>query len=149
MKKLKKDKNFVPCVIDDGDECFPNGIFTFNITKMYEFIAMNPDTVVSEKIAIKSFFENSTFLDEKYLESLQNREPIIMAEIAPGQYNLLDGHHRVERAKRDNVDYLYAYKFSVKQHTQFLTDAKSYFIYVTYWNGKLKEQLDDMRIVYS
>ena len=146
MKKLKKDKKFAPCLLEDGDEYFANGIFTFNITKMYEFIAMNPSTVVLEKIAVSTFFESTSSLDEKYLEGLQRREPIIMAEIAPGQYNLLDGHHRVERAKRDRVEYLYAYKFSVQQHTQFLTDVKSYLIYVTYWNDKVKEKLDDMRI---
>jgi hypothetical protein len=29
--KLKLDRNFQPCPLDDGEEAYPNGIFEFNI----------------------------------------------------------------------------------------------------------------------
>lgn len=31
---LKIDKKFTPCLTDDGDELFPNGIFVFNISRI-------------------------------------------------------------------------------------------------------------------
>ena len=33
-RKLKTNRRFTPCPIDDEDELYPNGIFVFNITKM-------------------------------------------------------------------------------------------------------------------
>lgn len=32
--------------------------------------------------------------------SVDVTKPVIMAEIAPGHYNLIDGRHRVEKARR-------------------------------------------------
>ncbi|MEI8013086.1 MAG: hypothetical protein WCI27_11535 [Candidatus Omnitrophota bacterium] len=37
-KKLKIDRKFTPCPVDDEDELFHNGIFVFNITKMIAYI---------------------------------------------------------------------------------------------------------------
>jgi hypothetical protein len=36
--KLKLDKMFRPCPLDEGDEAYPNGIFEFNITRLLTFI---------------------------------------------------------------------------------------------------------------
>jgi len=106
---------------------------------MRTFISNNLDLITLEQIAVNTFFETSSSLDEYHLENLQIFEPIIMAEIAPGNYNLIDGHHRVERAKRLGMDNLHVYKLTVDQHIEFLTDKRAYLAYIAYWNDKLEE----------
>jgi len=44
VKRLKVDKNFIPCPWDADDEMFRNGIFEFNITKMPTFFAIVTST---------------------------------------------------------------------------------------------------------
>jgi len=48
-------------------------------------------------------------------------KPVILAEIAPDQYNLIDGNHRAEKAVRHGLEELKAYRLSAAQHIQFLT----------------------------
>ena len=67
--------------------------------------------------------------------NLQN--PIILAEISPNRFNVIDGNHRVEKAFRDSISNIPAYRITTKDHVQFLTDEKSYKAYVRYWNDKL------------
>jgi len=135
---LRADKNFVPCRIDDGDEMFRNGIFEFNITKMLEFIYANPSEFASEKVSVDDFPREFSSINEEHINIVQISEPVILAEIAPGRYNLIDGNHRMEKARRLGVESLRAYKLNVKQHIKFLVSKTAYIAYVNYWNSKLE-----------
>ncbi len=75
---------------------------------------------------------------EDHLATVDVTKPIIVAEISPGRYNVIDGNHRMEQARRLGMEKISAYKISPEQHMQFLTTEKGYFAYVEYWNGKLK-----------
>ena len=141
---LTKNKNFKPCSVDDGDEIYPNGIFEFNITKMMAFIQQNKSAVVQENIEVKSCrtdFPNKN-LNESTVESANLSNPVILAEISPQRYNLIDGHHRIEKALRLGVKRIPAYKLAAPQHIHFLTSLKAYSSYVDYWNTKVKEQME-------
>ncbi len=48
-------KNFVPALIEEGDELYPNGIFVFNITKMLTFIQSHPEKFIPERVAIRDY----------------------------------------------------------------------------------------------
>ncbi len=63
---------------------------------------------------------------------------MIIAEIAPKRYNLIDGHHRMEKARRSGVETLPCYTLDVTHHVNFLTTREAYDAYVKYWNGKLQ-----------
>jgi hypothetical protein len=63
----------------------------------------------------------------------------VLAEISPGVYNLIDGHHRMEKARRLGIAKLRAYKLQARQHLAFLISKRAYFSYVEYWNNKLKD----------
>ncbi|MDD2718002.1 MAG: ParB/Srx family N-terminal domain-containing protein [Candidatus Wallbacteria bacterium] len=147
MKKIKKiperllkpDKKFNPVSIDEGDEIFRNGIFHFNITKMLAFIHSHPDEVVLENVAVKDFPSTFSTINEKHLDSVQNSEPVILAEIAPGKFNLIDGNHRMEKARRTGMESVMAYRLDVEQHINFLTTQEAYFAYVEYWNRKIED----------
>ncbi|MBF0595201.1 MAG: hypothetical protein HQL22_09560 [Candidatus Omnitrophica bacterium] len=142
IKKMKVDKSFVPCSVADGDEMYANGIFVFNITKMIECLGADPDGIALESVAVSDLWESSS-INEPHVDSVDVSKPVIMAEIAPGKYNLIDGNHRVAKACKMGIKSVQAYRFNVQQHMRFLTDSKAYATYVEYWNSKLKDFKSD------
>ncbi|MGO9614276.1 MAG: ParB/Srx family N-terminal domain-containing protein [Dissulfurispiraceae bacterium] len=137
-KKLKADSNFIPCPVADGDELYPNGIFVFNITKLLEYIRENSDDMTLEEVGVSDFPEKFSSLNEAHMNSVDISRPVILAEIAPGRYNVIDGNHRMEKARRTGVKSIQAYKLNAKQHMSFLTSQRAYLSYIEYWNSKLK-----------
>jgi hypothetical protein len=138
VRKLKVDKKFTPCAVEVDDELFPNGIFEFNITKMLEWIEKNIDDVILEEIEVHESFKSFSSLNESHIDTVDISRPVILAEIAPDLYNLIDGNHRMEKARRMKLKSISAYKLNAKQHIRFLTSQKAYLTYIDYWNGKLK-----------
>jgi hypothetical protein len=137
-EKLKANEKFTPCPINKGDELFPNGIFVFNITKMLEYIEKNSNEVELVDVDVADFPKCFSSIDESHVDSVDVSQPVILAEISPGHYNLVDGNHRMEKARRMGKSSISAYKLNVNQHITFLTEKKAYLSYIDYWNGKLK-----------
>ena len=138
VRKLKVKNDFTPCPAVVGDELYPNGIFVFNITRMIEYIENNHDRVTLQEVSVDDFFESFSTVNESHVDSVDISRPIILAEIAPGHYNLIDGKHRVEKARRMGIKNVPAYKLNVDQHLKFLINKEGYVAYVEYWNSKLK-----------
>lgn len=136
---LNIDNNFMPVSIDEGDEYFRNGIFVFNITKMLKFIIKNRSDVCCEDVSVKKYRKESSNINEGYLDFVDLTSPIILAEICPGMYNLIDGHHRLEKAYRKNIENIPAYKLKARQHLSFLTATEAYYSYIEYWNSKIAD----------
>ena len=138
MKKMKCDKKFQPCPLDEDDEMFANGIFVFNITKLVAFISANADKFLLEEIVVKEVrLFPSSILTESTVETANLAVPIILAEISPGSFNVVDGNHRLEKAHRDGIEKIPAYKVRAEQHVAFLTSEKAYKKYIAYWNSKV------------
>jgi hypothetical protein len=134
---LKINRRFTPCPIDDDDELYPNGIFVFNITKMTDHIQTNPD-IICEEVLVKDYISSFSKCNESHLPTVDVAKPVILAEIAPGRFNVIDGNHRMEQAKRSGVESIPAYKVGPEVHLQFLTTEKGYLAYIEYWNDKQK-----------
>jgi len=139
-RRLKKDNEFNPCPIDTGDELFPNGIFVFNITKIVEYIQKNHETTALEEVAVSDFCKDFSSINESHVDSVDISKPVILAEISPGRYHLVDGSHRMEKAGKMGIYSIRAYKLDVEHHIQFLTSKKAYMAYVDYWNDKVKQK---------
>lgn len=138
-RKLKIDKNFQPLSRDEGDEFYPNGIFIFNITKLLRFIKTNPHKFPPEEVSVKTVRTSSSrTLDESTIQVANIADPIILAEIAPNRFNVIDGNHRLERAYREGASIILAYKVQAEQHVAFLTSITAYEDYVEYWNSKTR-----------
>ncbi len=135
---LKMNDNFIPCPVAVGDELYPNGIFVFNITKITEYIQESADRVALGKVAVSDFPKEFSFINEAYVDSVDISKPVVLAEISPGRYTLIDGHHRLEKARRMGINSVRAYKLGVEQHMRFLISKEAYLAYVGYWNSKLK-----------
>lgn len=76
-------------------------------------------------------------INESHLGTVDISKPVILAEIAPDRYNIIDGNHSMEKAKMSGEKYLPAYKLTVGHHINFLIDIEAYLEYVKYWNRKL------------
>jgi hypothetical protein len=138
-KKLKVKKFTAPSR-DDGDEFFPNGFFEFNITKMIDFINRNPAQFPVEDIEVKKYaIWHSKKLNEETVAKANVSNPIILAEISPGRFNVIDGNHRLERAHQLGMEKISAYRVTVEHHLSFLTSERAYHAYVDYWNSKVDE----------
>ena len=137
-ERLKANENFTPCPINEGDELYPNGIFVFNITKMIEHIKINSDEIDLVEVAVADFPKSLSSVDESHVDSVDVSRPVLLAEISPGHFNLIDGNHRMEKARKMGINRIHAYKLNVQQHLEFLTKKEAYLSYVEYWNNKLK-----------
>ena len=138
-RKLKIDSRFTPCSVEDGDEMYPNGIFVFNITKMTEYIMHS--RIPCEEVQVRDFSRGSSKFKEDHLPAVDINRPIIIAEISPDRYNVIDGNHRIEKARRLGMETILAYRLGPEHHMQFLTTSEGYRAYVEYWNGKLKDEM--------
>ena len=136
--KLEIDKNYVPVITEEGEEYFPNGYFVFNITKMLKFIRNNKDKIELKNINVKEYRRATAIINEKYVDKVDIKMPIILVEISPGKYNVIDGNHRIEKAYRLGTERIPAYILTARQHLRFLTTVKAYHAYVEYWNNKIE-----------
>ncbi|HDT12296.1 MAG TPA: hypothetical protein ENO01_01420 [Candidatus Marinimicrobia bacterium] len=135
-KLLTVQNDFTPFPVDDGDEVFANGIFKFNITKMIASIQENPDCFILQEIKVDDFYKEFSSINHLHVDTVDVLNPVIIAEIAPERYNLIDGNHRMEKARRMGMKKLPAYKLNPLQHIRFLTSKTAYLAYIEYWNGK-------------
>lgn len=139
-RQLTLNQAFRPLPIDAGDELFPNGIFEFNVTKMLAFIDANPDKFPIEEAEVERLRSLSPeTLDEKTIQEADLSKPVILAEISPGRFNVIDGNHRIESAGRLGRRTIPARRIGPEQHQAFLTSVRAYEAYVHYWNSKLAD----------
>ena|ERR1035438_2361553 len=138
--KLKLDKKFQPCSLDTGDEAYPNGIFEFNITRLLAYIDAHSNDFPIEFVSVADIPDyGGQPLDHDAVRSADLSRPILLAEIAPDRYNLIDGHHRVANARPNGTPTVPARRIRCPHHIPFLTSAIAYEKYVEYWNTKVKE----------
>ena len=138
--RLNLDPGFRPCEAADGDEIYPNGIFEFNITRLEAHIRttgqFRPALVALVDVP---YAGSSPGLKELTILGADLSRPVILAEIGPGRYNLIDGHHRFAKARRDGVPTIRAYRIPCPEHLAFLTSIRAYEKYVEYWNSKVDD----------
>lgn len=138
--KLKLNKKFEALPKDADDEFFTNGIFEFNITKLLAFVSANPERFPVEHVSVKEYaIWDKEHLDEKTMESANLDNPILLGEISPGRFNVIDGNHRMEKARRLGIETLSAFHVAAEHHQAFLTSMTAYEAYIKYWNSKVKD----------
>jgi hypothetical protein len=137
--KLRVDKSFQPSLAEAGDELYPNGIFEFNITRLLAFIESYADRFPIELIQLADIpdYGGKEHLDEEAIRATDLSRPIRLAGVSPGRFNVIDGHHRVAKARREAACVLPALRLRCPQHVPFLTSTRAYEKYVEYWNSKL------------
>ena len=145
--KLKLHKKFQPCSVAEGEEMYPNGIFVFNITRLLAFIKANPEQFPVELVPLEEIpcYGDGSRLNPETVRTADLSRPIVVAEISPGLYNVIDGNHRLGKARQDGVRTIPAYRVRCPQHVPFLTSITAYEKYVEYWNSKVKTLQESAR----
>jgi len=137
-KKLIVDESFTPCELaNEGDaESYNMGIFKFNITKLISVLnATNyPTTTI-----VSNFIPEHSVLNEAHVDSVDLDLPVIVAEISPETYEIIDGNHRVEKARRENINTLPCFKIDGATVSKYLTSKKAYISYIEFWNSKVED----------
>jgi hypothetical protein len=138
--RLRLERGFGPCPVDREDEIYANGIFEFNVTRLLAFVQEHVDRFPVEQVETSEFPEygDSSHLNEETICLADLTRPILLAEIAPWRYNVIDGNHRLAKARREGVASLPAYRLRCPAHVPFLTSAFAYERYVEYWNEKIR-----------
>lgn len=143
-QRLKANKKFKPLPLEENEELFRNGIFEFNVTKLLAFIKEHPAEFQIEQIGLNALYHGTgERLNEETVRNANLASPILLAEISPGSFNIIDGNHRVERARREGKSSLPGYRVNPELHVRFLTSVRAYLSYVEYWNGKLDDSPKD------
>ena len=145
--------------IKDRTEWYPNGIFNYNISRMIKDL-QNHELSNDNKSFLNSVFKapvsvseaikrsyGGRELQEKHIDQADITRPLIYVEIAPDGYNLIDGNHRLAKAKRDGIDTLEAYFMPAHTAIHYLGSEKEYSKYVEYWNSKIEDILDEENYV--
>ena len=136
---LPRDPQFQPCTTEPGDELCPNGIFEFNISRLIAFISAHPERFPTKIVELSEIpdYGSSDRLDDAAVQTADLSRPVLLAEIAPARFSLIDGHHRVAKARRMMATTITAFRVRCPDHVSFLTSANAYETYVEYWNSKL------------
>jgi hypothetical protein len=138
--RLNIDKKFQPRPVEEGDEAFRNGIFEFNITRLLSYMDAHAERFPIYLIAVADIPDyGGSRLDEEAVRAADLLRPVLFAEISPGRYNLIDGNHRVGKARLNGVPTIAARRVSCPEHVPFLTSTFAYEKYVEYWNSKLPD----------
>jgi len=138
--RLDLDSAFQPCTTDAGDELFSNGIFEFNISRLLTAALAHADRYPIERIELADIPDyGAAELNAAGILAADLSRPIVLAEVAPGHFNVIDGHHRVAKARRNDVSALAGYRLRCPEHVRFLTSTTAYQRYVDYWNSKVDE----------
>ncbi|RXJ02211.1 hypothetical protein DS745_07425 [Anaerobacillus alkaliphilus] len=140
-RQIKLNEEYTPLPSYEGDEFFPNGIFNFNISRITEHIHDGTLKVEKETIDVGSWFETHyhASVNEEHLPTVDVNKPVIQAEVQPGEFNIIDGNHRMEKAYRDGVTNIQSYKLRGEQLLPYFMKKQGYTAFVEYWNSKLKE----------
>lgn len=137
--KLRLNRRFQPCAAEPGDELYPNGIFEFNVTRLLAFIRAHTERFPVELVELTDIpdYGAGENLDEAAILASDLSHPILLAEIAPDCYNVIDGHHRLAKARREGLRRMPVHRVRCPEHLAFLTSARAYETYIEYWNAKI------------
>jgi hypothetical protein len=93
-RRLKLNRQFQPCTAQPGDELYLNGIFEFNITRLLAFIEAQPQQWSPQSVELAEIPQHGgdSHLDPDAIAAADLSRPILLAEISPGLYNVIDGN---------------------------------------------------------
>ena len=158
-RALKPDPNHHAPDLREGEEGY-YGFFRINVSALRKVIEAHPEEFEQIVVPVKELRWGAKELIDKNIEKADLSRPIILAEIAPDRadfdkgfldseweirgYAMIDGNHRLEKAKRIGVTELPAYLVRMEQHIPFMFG--NFERYVDYWNSKLIERENDAEI---
>ena len=137
---------------DDREEWFPNGIFNYNVSRLIRDLAADEtvketntpwlNTAVRTSVPVGETIAHCHGLgqmEEEHIQAADLERPLIFIELAPDSFNLIDGHHRLEKARREGITALPAWMVDAHAAVRYLGSEAEYSTYVGYWNSKVED----------
>jgi hypothetical protein len=145
--KLKFHKKFEPCSGGGRGGDVPERDFRIQHTRLLAFIKTHPEQFPVELVPLEEIpcYDDGSGLNPETVRTADLARPVVLAEISPGLYNVIDGNHRLGKARQDGVRTVPAYRVRCPQHVPFLTSITAYEKYVEYWNFKVKALQESAR----
>ena len=136
VQKLLRKSLFLPAELDIDDEYYNRGIFQWNISRLWQYIDDNRADFIVE-VVLTDDYSSWLSINESHVDSVDINRPVLLAEVSPGDYSLIDGQHRITKALRNGLSSVPAFKINANIHVDFMTSEKSYLQYLEYWNEKV------------
>lgn len=137
---------------DDREEWFPNGIFNYNVSRLMRDLAADIDkkeketpwlnAAVKRNVSVEEAIHHAHGLEkmeDAHIQAADLCRPLIFVEIAPDSYNLIDGHHRLEKARSAGIEELPAWWVGAHSAIRYLGSESEYSTYAGYWNSKIED----------
>ena len=119
-------------------EWFRSGFFEYDVTRLLAAEQTGRLSPYLHNVSVTeciSFF-GKPFLPATHIEEADLSRPLLMAELSPFSYILVDGYHRLAKAAAHQIETLPAYCLPAKFAAEFLCKEKQYLEFTSYWNGK-------------
>lgn len=114
-------------VNEQGDEIFTDGFVTWNITRLIHYLKENKKWLYKlNKEKYEIFIRDDQTVDESKIDLVDLEQPVIVVERLKGRYILIDGIHRVRKAKKNNCEYIVAYMVPFEEHIKFLEHRRDF-----------------------
>ena len=131
--------NFYDFHNDDREEWFPNGIFNYNVSRLIRDLAADKtakeantpwlNTAVRTSVPVTEAIAHCHGLgqmEEEHIQTADLERPLIFIEISPDSFNLIDGHHRLEKARREGIIALPAWMVDAHAAVRYLGSESEY-----------------------
>lgn len=135
---LVVDQSYSPIESLENEELYRHGIFEWNISRIKKYIERNEREIHHSVIDVDKELLSAS-INQSHVDAVDLSIPVIQAEISPGSFIVIDGHHRLAKARKNHVPYVDSYKLLVNQHIPFFTSVTSYTTFVEYWNSKVHD----------
>ena len=143
MRYRYKEQIYYPgryCFPDNGEEWFWLSIFGYSISQIWKDIEVNPKLFLCGKALVKDCSRyGKDNLNPEYVKQADLNKPLILVEIAPDRYEVMDGFYCIAKALQQGMDYLPAYYLTSEQAAAYLDSEENYARYLDYWNRKVED----------
>ena len=138
-RHLHIDENFAPCTPYPGDEIYSRSAVKLNISAILRVLEAGAIAHRTERIHLSVWF-SSRFgsggtINEMHLNNIEIKQPVIQAELKPDYFEIIDGNHRMAKARRDGLEYIDSIKLSAESLLPFFVDRNSCLGFIEHWNG--------------
>jgi len=139
----RKKKDYEPAWQTNDDEIFHFGALRWNVTKMKQWIKENVDSLDILDIPVEPwavFIENVIRHREDHIDEVNIAEPLIAVEMLEDSIIVVDGAHRILKAKKLGIENLKTYFLPFDLQVQFLINEWEYEQAITMWNNDCEQR---------
>jgi len=103
-------------IMTTGKNGIPTEFFIYNVSRLIKDLAADENekdsrvpwlnTAVKVPVSVKEAIDHCHglgHLEEEHIQIADLNRPLIFIELAPDSFNLIDGHHHLEKARRQGI----------------------------------------------